>query len=197
MNDADEDERVARSTRALRAAMNDLLQESAFSAITVQQILDRAGVARATFYKHYRGKDDVLAASFEAMVDGLAGRMQRERGGDDRLVPVHELLEHVASAGAVLESLRTSDRLDRFWDEAVLVFAARLEPRLVPAPGSAPGVASLTARVIAGALVELVRWWLANAGTVAPRVLDARFHEMARRTAGAFGCGVAPRGTTG
>lgn len=193
MNDADEDERVARSTRALRAAMNELLQESAFSAITVQQILDRAGVARATFYKHYRGKDDVLAASFASMIDGLERRMQRERG-DDRLVPVHELLDHVASADAVLDSLRASDRLDRFWDEAVLVFAARLEVRLVPAAGSAPGVASLTARVIAGALVELVRWWLAHRGTVAPRVLDARFHEMARRTAAAFGCSVNARG---
>ncbi len=193
MTDEFEDERVARSTRALRQAMSQLLQEQTFEEITVQQILDRAGVARATFYKHYRSKDDVLAASFEAMLGSLEDRMRSERGGADRLVPVRELLEHVGSANAVLESLRVSGRLDRFWDEMVLVFGERLEPRLQPAPGSAPGVAALTSRVIAGALVEMVRWWLAHPGIVTPQVLDARFHDMARRTAGAFGCAVGPR----
>lgn len=191
MNDTDDlDERVARSTRAVRTALSQLLHEGPFATITVQQILDRAGVARATFYKHYRSKDEVLAASFEAMLDSLTAQMHAAPDGHTRLLPVRELLDHIASAGPVVASLRASDRLERLWDEATPIFAARLEPHLTPLPGSAPDAVALTARVIGGALVELVRWSLAHPGRVAPAVLDARFQEMARRTGVVFGCEV-------
>lgn len=94
--------------RAMREALNTLLGERAFNDITVQQILDRAGVSRATFYAHFRNKDDVLFASFERMVHGLARTLntphERQR---PRLVPMRELIEHFASAGDVFHSLES------------------------------------------------------------------------------------------
>ena len=61
------DPRSLRSTRALGRALVDLMHESDFQEITVQQILDRAGVGRATFYAHYRNKEDVLQSSYERL----------------------------------------------------------------------------------------------------------------------------------
>jgi AcrR family transcriptional regulator len=72
----DEDVRVERSGRALRLAMRDLLYEKAFDAITVQHIIDRAGVSRGTFYARYRNKEDALLASFEGMFGSLAAHLE-------------------------------------------------------------------------------------------------------------------------
>jgi len=187
-DDAWEDERVTRSRRALRQAMSELLREGDFASITVQQILARAGVARATFYKHFRNKDDVFVASFAGMVATLHERSRTPPGAGHRLLPVRELLEHVAGSGDVLQSLAGAGRLERLWDEAVEVFAARIAPQLLPVAGTVAEAPALASRVVGAALVEMIRWSLDHPGLVSAPVLDARFEEMARRTCAAFGC---------
>lgn len=187
-DDAWEDERVTRSRRALRQAMSELLQEGDFASITVQQILARAGVARATFYKHFRSKDDVFVASFAGMVAALHERSGITGGARHRLLPVRELLEHVAGSGAMLQSLAGAGRLERLWDEAVEVFASRIAPQLVPVTGTVAEAPALASRVVGAALVEMIRWSLEHPRVVSPSVLDARFQEMAQRTCAAFGC---------
>lgn len=55
-----EDPRVKRTRKLLSQAFLELMQEKGFQAITVQDIADRAGVNRATFYAHYEDKFDLL-----------------------------------------------------------------------------------------------------------------------------------------
>jgi len=60
------------------------LIQGAFDAITahgipdtrVQHILDAAQFSRRTFYQHFRGKDDVLAAVYEMATTGLVNGVQ-------------------------------------------------------------------------------------------------------------------------
>src|SRR6478752_8408264 len=56
------DRRVARSRRALKEALTDLILERGYEAVTVQDVIDRADVGRSTFYAHYMDKDDLLMA---------------------------------------------------------------------------------------------------------------------------------------
>ena len=37
-----------------------LVQEKGFESVTVQEIIDRANVGRATFYSHFDSKDDLI-----------------------------------------------------------------------------------------------------------------------------------------
>ena len=54
-------EEMNRYVRAqLLQALIDLVQKKPFSEITVSELAQRAGVARATFYRNYRVKEDVL-----------------------------------------------------------------------------------------------------------------------------------------
>src|SRR5260370_16508644 len=76
-NAAKEDRRIRRTRDALGDALVALLQETPFESITVQDVLDRAGVGRSTFYAHYRDKDDLLltdAAEFFAFISTLLER---------------------------------------------------------------------------------------------------------------------------
>ena len=54
------DPRVKRSREALEQAFVDLLREKGFQAITVQDITQRAGLNRATFYAHFPDKYALL-----------------------------------------------------------------------------------------------------------------------------------------
>lgn len=177
---------------ALRMALAELLSEQMFTDITVQQIIERAGVSRATFYAHFRNKDDVLLASFERMVLGLAQVLDTPANRRDvRLVPMHELLDHFASAGPVFRSLDASGRMETLWNFATDVLATLIEQRLPLFRATVTRRAStapadhlderLTARMLAGACLELARWWRTFPDRVAPLELDARFHAMARR----------------
>jgi AcrR family transcriptional regulator len=56
------DRRVARTRRALKEALTDLILERGYESVTVQDVIDRADVGRSTFYTHFLDKDDLLMA---------------------------------------------------------------------------------------------------------------------------------------
>ena len=56
------DRRVQRTRMILLDALRTLLMERGYERLTIQAILDRAGVGRATFYTHFKSKDDLVAA---------------------------------------------------------------------------------------------------------------------------------------
>lgn len=66
------DPRVRRTRKLLQDAFFSLIHEKRFSAVTVQDIAERATVNRATFYAHYVDKEDlaqnVLKTQFHAAV---------------------------------------------------------------------------------------------------------------------------------
>ena len=66
------DARVRRTRDALGDALVTLMQEKPFDSITVQDVLDLAGVGRSTFYTHYSDKDDLLMSDADEFFEGLA-----------------------------------------------------------------------------------------------------------------------------
>ena len=62
MNETRPDRRVARTRKALKEALTDLILEKGYEAVTVQDVIDRADVGRSTFYAHFIDKDALLMA---------------------------------------------------------------------------------------------------------------------------------------
>jgi AcrR family transcriptional regulator len=56
-----EDLRVRRTRKLLQKALLDAASEKGFAHVTVRDIAERAMVNRATFYRHYEDKYDLLA----------------------------------------------------------------------------------------------------------------------------------------
>ena len=186
------DPRVARTTRALGRALIALVEERAFDAITVQDILNRAGVGRTAFYAHYRNKHDVLQSSYDgvfASFESLLDRPSRYGPPGMRLFPVAEFLAHVGERERLVHALRRDGLLGDTWallaGHAARIIGRRLGP-WAAAGGEAPAAAlaevstPLLARMLAGALVESVQWWQDHAGVATSAEVDAAFHELAR-----------------
>lgn len=55
-----EDRRKQRTRRLLRDALMELVIERDYESITIQDIAERANVARTTFYLHFKDKEDLL-----------------------------------------------------------------------------------------------------------------------------------------
>lgn len=180
------DRRVARTTRSLTTALVHLVREQRYQAITIQDLLDRAGVGRSTFYAHYRGKDDLLLRSFQGMLEALGAD---PGAGDPRLAPVAELFHHVGGHDWFHRALARAGMLDRLYQAGAETMSRTIEHRLAPAPGHVDAVPSgIRARALAGALFGLLRWWLEEGRPHPPEEMDAMFHRVA---------GDLPRGVEG
>src|SRR5262245_35421101 len=106
------DRRVRRTRDLLGSALVQLIQEKAFDAITVQEVLERAGVSRSTFYAHFSDKDDLLLSDADEFFASMAGRLGRCAERSERLAPVHEFFAHVAEASPFVSALVAAGKLD-------------------------------------------------------------------------------------
>ena len=81
------DRRVQRTQHLLRGALFSLIQEKGYEALSVQDIIDRANVGRATFYSHFDNKQDLLVSGID---DLRASLKQRQREALSRGTSVEE-----------------------------------------------------------------------------------------------------------
>ena len=56
--------RKAGSREILMHTLHDMICSTPFEAITVTDILNKSGVSRTTFYRHFYGKTDLLISIF-------------------------------------------------------------------------------------------------------------------------------------
>jgi AcrR family transcriptional regulator len=184
--DPPQDRRVRRTQRALVQALVSLVLEKRYDAITVGDLLERADVARSTFYAHYRGKDDLLLVSFQAMLAMLDRHMDHAEP-TVRCAPVRELFEHVGRHRKFHAALVRARVMDRQHEARLDAMSRLIERRL--AACSSPAVsgavpAPVMARARAGALFALLTWWLEHGKAYSAVQMDAIFHAMWRDEAG-------------
>src|SRR5512140_447377 len=63
------DRRIQRTRQSLRAALLELIKEKSYDDISIEEITERANVGRATFYLHYKDKEDLLLEEFSEMAN--------------------------------------------------------------------------------------------------------------------------------
>jgi len=91
------------SERLARAAF-DLFDERGYEQATVDDITARAGLGRATFFRHYRSKEDVIFPDHDRLIEEVAERL---RSSSHRTVlaalseAVHLVLRHYLDEGAL------------------------------------------------------------------------------------------------
>jgi AcrR family transcriptional regulator len=78
----------------------DLFEERGFEQTTVDDLAERAGVGRSTFFRHFRAKEDVALADHDQMLANVKGllRPTDERGRPRPTRDLNELAERVAAA---------------------------------------------------------------------------------------------------
>jgi AcrR family transcriptional regulator len=162
------DRRVQRTRQLLEAALLSLIKEKPFDTISVQEIIDRANVGRATFYAHYENKVDLLATGFEGLELALRERQRearsRETNPDERLFAFsHALLAHAHEHREVFPAMlgKRGGAVIQHALRNLLVQLIREEVKTTSSRGSADSIpAEAIVQFIAGGLFGLLTWWL-------------------------------------
>lgn len=160
------DKRKANTRRAILKAFVEQLVESGYDDMTVQDILDRSGVGRATFYAHFGGKEDLLAYQIRAICNHALNPTTPERhhdfvGKDDPLSQTEHVLCHLLERENGVRALLAGNGSERFADCLRHEIVARADTA-VPEHPSGPAASMNRAFLlhhIAASFVGMVRWW--------------------------------------
>jgi AcrR family transcriptional regulator len=182
-----EDRRVQRTQQLLRGALLSLIQEKGFEALTVQDIIDRANVGRATFYAHFDNKDDLLISGFEGLRTSLKER-QREalsRGGgvDERVFAFsYELFAHANDHRDVFRAMvgKQSGAAVQQLLHKVAVDLVRADVKAIVSRSAGNGIPTeALVQFIAGGLFGLLMWWMDGRMRLSVEQVNAIFRGLA------------------
>ena len=178
-----EDQRARRSRDRLGDALVELLLARPFDKIKVQDVLDRAGVSRATFYTHYRDKNDLFLSDVDEFFEAIATWLSRKREESERVAPVRELFAHVAEMRAFYDALVRAGRQHEVMELGQAHFARGIQQRMAHigrAPAD-PVEAQVAGHALAGALFATLAWWIHHGCSVPPAKMDEMFHRLVWR----------------
>ena len=174
------DSRIRFTREVLGDALVALMHEWPFEQITVQDILDRAGVGRTTFYTHYADKQDLFLSDVEDFLEGMAGYLDRCQASAERLVPVEELFGHFADMTTFYKALNTSGKLTEIRELGIACFARSIDRRLRLTISDMPfSELRVTSQALAGALFALLDGWMFEPAKLSPKAADELFHRLA------------------
>lgn len=176
----DSDARIRRTKHRLGQALIDLIVEKPIDEITVQEVHDRAGVGRSTFYLHFRDKNDLLLCQLEQFLEMMSTLLIVRKDPSRRVLPVAEMFEHIGGQNRIWKALADAGRLPDFFDMAQLYFARAIEQRLAASRAHGVPKAELAERscAFAGALIAMLRRWHARGAKESPAKMDELFHRM-------------------
>jgi AcrR family transcriptional regulator len=172
------DRRSQRTQDALLDALVGLLMERGYERITIQQLLDRSSVGRATFYAHFESKDALLAAS----IARLHAHLQKAwcTAPPQRLGFTLPFFAHLASHRRIyhLAVVREREATVQRYIRRMLSDLVQQDLKQRPTAHINDATLSLITQYIVGALWSTIVWWM-DAGThLTPVEINTEFQRL-------------------
>jgi AcrR family transcriptional regulator len=177
------DRRVERSKNALREALIALLSEQGYEATTVQDLLERANVGRATFYAHFGSKDALLESLLDTLDAVLRAHREelRAAGRTDTLLYCTAMFEHAHQHRALYRGIvgrrGGSTVLNGIRARIALLVREELAAERTAARADALPLDIVVEHVVAG-FSAVLSWWLNHRTSYGPREIDDAFRRL-------------------
>jgi AcrR family transcriptional regulator len=192
------DRRIQRTRQALRNALLQLVKEKGYDSILVEEITQRANLGRATFYLHYKDKEDLLVDVFSEIVKEKSRTLSEipfsawisdwettDPTSEGSSVPPPLLVfQHVAENSDIYRILLMSEKADRIVErirkiitQSITEFMqAKVESDPIPILFTVP--VDLLAAYYSGAILSFVDWWLEQELSYSPEEMTRMFQRL-------------------
>jgi len=175
------DRRTRKTRQLLREALLTLLKEKRYEDISVQDIIERADVARSTFYVHYLDKDDLLTGRHGIFAENLGEQMLAhtgERGASafsSRMWFYHiqaqgDILKVIAKDSAMDLAMRTLRGIIYDSVQNGMQSHSQMKAANVPLP--------LVVDYLADTLMTLIKYWFKDGMKYTPEQMDEMFQQL-------------------
>jgi AcrR family transcriptional regulator len=167
---------VQRTRKLIQDALIELTIQKGFAAVTVQDITEHAGINRATFYRHYQDKFDLLD-QYAQEVYGLLdtpdvaavpeGQKGESAGVEQRPTGLVKLFEHVRAHATFYRVMLGKNGDPGFGGRIQRYIQERLRLSLPDALRGQP-LGDLFLCYVASGSVGALLWWLEHSGAYSP-----------------------------
>lgn len=179
------DRRIERTRTLLGDALIALTVEQGYDSITVQNITDKANLSRATFYLHYRDKDELLTDRLAKIYAEIAESMNltltlddmRWNGKSPTITTFEHTLEHRDLYRALCHAQSTNLVMERIVD----VLAGLIKGMLLMNYGEQPDLPvplDMICQNMAAALHAITRWWITTDAPFTADEMAEMFHAI-------------------
>jgi len=183
------DRRVMRTRELLQKALIELISESGYDTITIQDIVERANVGRTTFYLHYTSKVDLFMSCHEAIVTGFSSGplfshplTRAELLSPEPLPGATSAFRHLHDARTrlypIFHGKDSALIVRRIRDLSAQAIEANLRTVFTEAECAIP--LDVLSTYLAGAQIAMVQWWLEKRQHLTPESLAQAFHRLLR-----------------
>ena len=175
------DRRVQRTRRALQEALIELILERGYESLTVQNITERANLGRATFYLHFRDKEELLFSTLETIYNDLTRQVDAVASISG--VPTEPLslvvFRHVQENNRLYSVMANERGSNLIANQIRDYLAAAIQRQLESKGMTNPGIPiEIVAYHLAGSLIALVSWWLKHQMSHSPESMAEMFQRL-------------------
>ena len=154
-----QDRRVRRTRKLLADALTALILEKGYDTITIKEITEQADVAHATFYRHYRDKDDLLSQVLTAIVEEITAFTREPELQDSEGYIIFKHAQENSNLYRILLGSPGALAVRKAIQDIIATDLVETCPPIhSPQNMLVPG--EVAAHHIAGALLLLIEWWL-------------------------------------
>jgi AcrR family transcriptional regulator len=152
------DRRVLRTQQSLGNALVDLTLESGYDAITIKELTQRANIGYATFFRHFKSKDDLLMFVLQSVLEDIFALMKPDMTPYEQALVMFNYVKNNSRTYRVFIDLPRDSKLFNATYDAVATslyenYIARDE-NYIPM--------EVAVNHIVTSITELIRWWVVN-----------------------------------
>ncbi len=189
------DRRIMRTREALRTALMQLIQEKGFDSVSVEEITDKANLGRATFYLHYKDKEDLLLDEFRNIASNRIQMLSEAplatwkskldslgiSDGDTLSMPLLMIFEHAAQNADLYRILlrdESSMRIRTQLGEIAIQAISEILGKNESLANEIEMPVELIAAYFNGALEQSLKWWLEHETSLDPIRMTRNFQRL-------------------
>lgn len=152
------DRRILRTQQSLGDALVDLTLKIGYDSITIKALTKQANIGYATFFRHFKSKDELLMYVLQSVLDDLLGLMKSDMSPYEQAVVMFDYVKHNSRTYRVFIDIpRDSDLFKATYDTVATTiresYIARDENHIPM---------EIAVNHIVTSITELIRWWIVN-----------------------------------
>ncbi len=173
-NYSKDDLRVQRTRKLIQEALIELTIAKGFGAVTVRDITSYAKINRATFYRHYLDKFDLLDQYAQDVYELLDDSAEGDRAGEG----LTRLFEHIQSNGRFYRVMLSQKGDPEFAEKIRRFIEKRISRSLPEGVLKDKRMADVYLNFVSAGSMRLVVWWLEQEMPYTPAELTVLSYKL-------------------